>query len=194
MWISFSDRLLKLKVFQPKIFASKEFPSPISRPLSSHLEQVSTISSVFAKKLALQFGVSGKLDDKQLIAALTKHAKEKFLFPVSDVHKDDIEVFEQYGIECTKAIMYRTVSNDFTPDEPFDYDMLIFFSPAGVNSLKKNFPDFNQGEIAIGCLGSATAQAVKDAGLRLDIQAPTTQMPSITAAIDTYLKSSNKKK
>ena len=146
------------------------------------------------RKRKIFFGVSGKLDDKQLIAALTKHAKEKFLFPVSDVHKDDIEVFEQYGIECTKAIMYRTVSNDFTPDEPFDYDMLIFFSPAGVNSLKKNFPDFNQGEIAIGCLGSATAQAVKDAGLRLDIQAPTTQMPSITAAIDTYLKKKKKKK
>ena len=104
------------------------------------------------RKRKIFFGVSGKLDDKQLIAALTKHAKEKFLFPVSDVHKDDIEVFEQYGIECTKAIMYRTVSNDFTPDEPFDYDMLIFFSPAGVNSLKKNFPDFRRNRYRVSRL------------------------------------------
>ena len=54
----------------------------------------------------------------------------------------------------------------FTPDEKFDYDMLVFFSPAGVSSLKKNFPDFEQKEIKIGTFGSTTAQAVRDAGLR----------------------------
>jgi uroporphyrinogen-III synthase len=84
--------------------------------------------------------------------------------------------------------MYRTVSNDFAPDEPFDYDMLIFFSPSGIASLLKNFPEFEQGDIKIGCFGATTAQAVKDAGLRLDIEAPNPKAPSMTAALDAYLK------
>ncbi|MBO7323922.1 MAG: uroporphyrinogen-III synthase, partial [Bacteroidales bacterium] len=79
-------------------------------------------------------------------------------------------------------------------EEGFDYDMLVFFSPNGIASLQKNFPDFEQGEIVIATLGKTTAQAVKDAGLRLDIEAPTPQAPSITAAIEAYLKESNKKK
>ena len=95
-------------------------------------------------------------------------------------------------IEHTEAVMYRTVSNDFTPDEEFDYDMLVFFSPAGVTSLKKNFPDFDQKEIKIGTFGSTTAQAVRDAGLRLDLEAPTVQAPSMTAALDMFIKENNK--
>ena len=85
--------------------------------------------------------------------------------------------------------MYRTVSNDFTPEEvaSFDYDMLIFFSPSGIESLIKNFPDFNQGNIAIGTFGPATAKAVKDAGLRLDLEAPTEKYPSMTGALQHYL-------
>ena len=84
--------------------------------------------------------------------------------------------------------MYRTVSNDFTKEESFDYDMLIFFSPAGIASLQKNFPDFKQGDIKIGSFGKATAQTVKDAGLRLDVEAPTPEAPSMTSALELYLK------
>lgn len=85
--------------------------------------------------------------------------------------------------------MYRTVSNDFTPEEikSFDYDMLIFFSPSGIESLMKNFPNFKQGKIAIGTFGPATAKAVKDAGLRLDLEAPTEKYPSMTGALQHYL-------
>ena len=85
--------------------------------------------------------------------------------------------------------MYRTVSNDFTPEEvaTFDYDMLVFFSPSGVDSLIKNFPDFRQGDIAIATFGPATAKAVKDAGLRLDLEAPTEKYPSMTGALQHYL-------
>ena len=85
--------------------------------------------------------------------------------------------------------MYRTVSNDFTADEVknFDYDMLIFFSPAGIEALTKNFPDFNQGDIAIATFGPATAQAARDAGLRLDIEAPSEKYPSMTGALQHYL-------
>lgn len=80
--------------------------------------------------------------------------------------------------------MYRTVSNDFGPDEKFDYDMLLFFSPSGINSLLKNFPGFEQNDIRIGCFGGTTAQAVRDAGLRLDLEAPSVKAPSMTAALD----------
>ena len=84
--------------------------------------------------------------------------------------------------------MFRTVSNDFAKDETFDYDMLVFFSPSGISSLLKNFPDFKQDDIKIGCFGPTTAKAVKDAGLRLDVEAPTVEAPSMTAALDLYLK------
>ena len=76
--------------------------------------------------------------------------------------------------------------------EAFDYDMLIFFSPTGIKSLQKNFPNFEQGDIKIGCFGVQTAKAVTDAGLRLDIEAPTANAPSMTAALEQYLKENNK--
>lgn len=138
------------------------------------------------RKRKIFHGLTGKLDE--LIPYLTKHNKEKFLFAVSDVHNGAPNVLDQCGIDYTKAVMYRTVSNDFSPEEKFDYDMLLFFSPAGIESLKKNFPDFNQGDIKIGCFGASTAKAVEDAGLRLDLQAPTPAAPSITAALENYLK------
>lgn len=87
--------------------------------------------------------------------------------------------------------MYRTVSNDFTKDEPFDYDLLIFFSPSGIQALLKNFPDFKQNNISIGTFGPATAKAVREAGLRLDLEAPSPEYPSITAAIAAYVKKVN---
>lgn len=139
------------------------------------------------RKRKIFFGQSGKIDD--LIPSLTKNNKEKFLLPVSDVHKEAEEnILTNNKINYTKAVMYRTVSNDFTPDEPFDYDVLIFFSPAGVNSLTKNFPNFEQKDIVIGTLGSTTAKAVEEAGLRLDIKAPSPEAPSMTAALELFFK------
>ena len=88
--------------------------------------------------------------------------------------------------------MYRTVSNDFTPEEKFDYDMLVFFSPSGINSLLKNFPNFDQKEIKIGCFGPTTAKAVRDAGLRLDVEAPRPEAPSMTATLELYFKEISK--
>ena len=134
---------------------------------------------------------SNKLED--LVPLLAKY-NEKYLFPVSDVHKDETTFLEQNKINYTKAIMYRTVSNDFTPDEEFDYDMLVFFSPAGIASLLKNFPNFEQGDIKIACYGPTTAKAAKEAGWRLDLEAPTPEMPSITGALDLFLKQNCKKK
>lgn len=129
---------------------------------------------------------NGKIAD--LVPLLTKHSKENYLYVVSDVNKDDAAVLDNGKIRYTRAIMYRTVSNDFAPDEPLDYEVLLFFSPAGIQSLKKNFPDFDQTNVAIGTFGVTTAQAVKDAGLRLDFQAPTRQTPSMPAALELFLK------
>lgn len=140
------------------------------------------------RKRKVFFGNTGKIDD--LIPSMVKHKVEKYLVPMSDVHNDSLkELLDSKKLNHTECVMYRTVSNDFTPEEvaSFDYDMLVFFSPSGVDSLKKNFPNFNQGEIAIATFGPATAKAVKDAGLRLDIQAPTEKYPSMTSAMLHYL-------
>lgn len=143
------------------------------------------------RKRKIFFGATGKLDDPQLQASMSRHSKEKFLYAVSDVHSDaGTNVLDNIGLNYTKAVMYRTVSNNFGPDEPFDYDMLIFFSPAGIQSLLKNFPGFEQGDIKIACFGPTTCQAARDAGLRLDIEAPSPGNPSMTGALDSYLKAS----
>ncbi|MDE5774034.1 MAG: uroporphyrinogen-III synthase [Muribaculaceae bacterium] len=141
------------------------------------------------RKRKIFFAPSGKLDDPQLVQAIIKNKEEKFLYPISDVHKDNVSVLDENNIPYTKAVMYRTVSNDFTPDEPFDYDMLLFFSPAGIDSLKKNFPDFDQSKEQkyIGTFGAPAAKAVEDAGLRLDFAAPTPEALSMPAALDAFL-------
>lgn len=143
------------------------------------------------RKRKIFHGNTGKLDD--LLPSLTKHNKDNFLYIVSDVNKNDANaaILDRAKVNYTKAVMYRTVSNDFTPEEAFDYDMLVFFSPAGIDSLLKNFPDFNQGDIKIATFGATTAKAVEDAGLRLDLQAPNPKAPSITTALDLYLKEAN---
>ena len=145
------------------------------------------------RKRKVFFGNTGKIDS--LIPTMVKHKTEKFLVPLSSVHNDDVQKqLDAKKLNHKECVMYRTVSNDFTEDEAknFDCDMLVFFSPAGVTSLKKNFPDFDQKEIRIGTFGSTTAQAVRDAGLRLDLEAPTVQAPSMTAALDMFIKENNK--
>lgn len=143
------------------------------------------------RKRKIFFGTSGKLSDPQLKAAFDKNKKEKFLLPASNVGSDSAAL-EALGIDFTPAVMYRTVSTDFSGDT-FDYDAMIFFSPAGVDSLKANFPDFNQKESGkyIGAFGAGTQKAVIDAGFNLDFAAPTPEAPSMTAALDAFLTSHN---
>ena len=143
------------------------------------------------RKRKVFFGATGKFAD--LLPTIVKHNTEKYFIPMSDVHNDEIkDALDAKGIQHTEAVMYRTVSNDFTPDEEFNYDMLLFFSPAGVHSLVKNFPDFEQKDVAMGCFGPSTAKAVKEAGFRLDLEAPTVAAPSMTAALDMFIKEKNK--
>lgn len=144
------------------------------------------------RKRKVFYGPSGKMPD--LVPIMTKHNCEKYLIVVSDVHQPEMmDMFHRHNINIDRAVMYRTVSNDFAQDEPFDYDMLVFFSPSGIASLLKNFPNYEQGETVIACLGNATAQAVRDANLRLDIEVPSPQYPSMTMALDAYIKENHKK-
>ena len=136
------------------------------------------------------FGSTGKVDD--LIPTMVKHKTEKYLVPMSDVHNDSIKnLLDAKKLMHTECVMYRTVSNDFTPEEveTFDYDMLVFFSPSGIYSLMKNFPDFAEShkDVVIATFGPATAKAAKEAGLRLDLEAPTEKYPSMTGALQHYL-------
>ena len=140
------------------------------------------------RKRKVFFGETGKIDD--LIPTMVKHKQEKYLVPMSDVHNDSVtNMLNAKKLQHRECVMYRTVSNDFTPEEvkTFDYDMLVFFSPSGIESLTKNFPNFNQGEIAIATFGPTTAKAAKDAGLRVDLEAPSEKYPSMTGALNHYL-------
>jgi uroporphyrinogen-III synthase len=121
---------------------------------------------------------------------MIKHKNEKYLVPMSDVHSDSLSnLLDSKKLQHKECVMYKTVSNDFTPEEvaSFNYDMLIFFSPAGIESLMKNFPDFKQDKIAIATFGPSTAKAAKEAGLRLDIEAPSEKYPSMTGALQHFL-------
>ena len=140
------------------------------------------------RKRKVFFGTTGKIDD--LLPTMVKHKTEKYLVPMSDVHNDSIaQMFNSKKLQHKECVMYRTVSNDFSPEEvkSFDYDMLIFFSPSGIEALTKNFPNFKQDNIAIATFGPATAQAARDAGLRLDLEAPTEKYPSMTGALQHFL-------
>lgn len=134
---------------------------------------------------------NGKFSD--LINVMKKHKDEKFLVPLSDIHKQQIpDLLDKGGYKYTKAVLYRTVSSDLSDLKDVNYDILVFFSPSGIRSLFDNFPDFEQNNTRIACFGPTTAKAVKEAGLRLDIQAPTAKSPSMTMALEQYIKKVNK--
>ena len=146
------------------------------------------------RKRKVFFGTTGKIQD--LVPTMAKHKTERYLVPLSDVHNDDVKnQLDEKKLQHTECYMYRTVSNDFSEEEVknFDYDMLIFFSPTGIEALTKNFPNFDQGDIRIGTFGPSTAKAVEEKGLRLDLQAPSAEYPSMTGALKAYLKAQNKK-
>ena len=144
------------------------------------------------RKRKVFFGTTGKIDG--LLPQMVKHKTEKYLVPLSSVHNDDIaSKLDEKKLIHRECVMYRTVSNDFTPEEAenFNYDMLVFFSPTGVKALRKNLPDFKQGDISIAAFGPATAKTVVDEGLRLDLEAPSEKYPSMTSALKDFLRKLN---
>lgn len=130
-----------------------------------------------------------------LAEILKKHMDEKYLVPLSHIHKPEIpEMLDEIKVKYTKAILYKTVSSDLSDLKDVNYDILVFYSPSGITSLFQNFPDFQQNEIKIASFGPSTAQAVKEAGLRLDIEAPNPQAPSMTMALEQFIRKQNKGK
>lgn len=145
------------------------------------------------RKRKVSFGSTGKWPE--LIQVMAKHKTEKFLIPQSDVHNSDIhQLLEAKKLKHTECVMYRTVSNEIAPEELANLDMLVLFTPAGVQSLQKNFPDFPKGKVKIACFGPATAKALTDAGFTIDLEAPSEKAPSMTGCLDLYLEEVNGKK
>ena len=128
-----------------------------------------------------------------LMDLILKHNEEKFLVPLSDMHKPEIpEQLNKNKIKYSIAILYRTICSDLSDLSDINYDILVFFSPSGIKSLLKNFPDFKQNNTKIAAFGPTTTQAVKKAGLHLDIEAPTSKAPSMTMALEQYITNHNK--
>lgn len=135
----------------------------------------------------------GKIED--LLPAMKKFEKDKCLLPVSDKHKQDISRFlKKNKLNFKKAVLYKTIAADLSDVNLSKYDSLLFFSPSGVKSLSLNFPDFEQKETLIGAFGPSTAKAVKEAGMRLDIKAPLVNAPSMTMALEDFIKKQAKGK
>ncbi len=135
----------------------------------------------------------GRAKFQDLIEVIAKHKEDNFFVPLSQPHNSEIsELLDKHNINYTIGILYRTKSRDFSNLKDFDYDILVFYSPSGIKSLKENFPEFNQGDIKIAAFGPTTISAVKKEGLRVDINAPNVNAPSMTMALDNYLKEYNR--
>ena len=135
---------------------------------------------------------TGQRTALDLIEVLKKHKNEKYIFPCSDIRKNDIPNFlNKNNYNYSEAVIYRTVASDLSDLDDVYYDIIAFFSPSGINSLFVNFPDFKQNNTRIAAFGPTTAKAVRDAGLFLDIEAPLPNAPSMTGAIELYIKKAN---
>ena len=131
----------------------------------------------------------GTIKFDEVVALMKKHKNETFLLPCSDLLKSSIpNALDEGGFNYSKAVMYRTVCSDLSDLSDVKYDVLVFFSPSGIESLFKNFPDFVQGETRIAVFGPTTAKAAEKAGLRIDINAPTAKAPSMTMALEQYIQ------
>lgn len=137
----------------------------------------------------------GKRTFQELSPLIKKYKNEKFLLPSSDKLKPQIpELINELGVSWKQATFYKTVVSDLSDLENVYYDILVFFSPSGIKSLFVNFPDFEQNNTRIAVFGNTTVQAATDKGLRVDIKAPTPETPSMTMALEKYIKEANKRK
>ena len=136
----------------------------------------------------------GKAKFQDLIDVIIKHREDNFFVPLSEPHNAEIpDLLTKNNIKFTIGTLYKTISSHFSNNpKDFDYDILVFYSPSGIKSLKENFPDFVQGDVKIAAFGPTTATAVEQEGLRLDINAPNPKAPSMTMALDNFLKEYNK--
>ena len=136
----------------------------------------------------------GKMNFTDLVPLFKKYKEEKYLLPSSDVLKPTVpEALDQLQLDWKRGIFYKTVISDLSYLSDVLYDVLVFFSPSGIESLLKNFPEFKQNNTRIAVFGNSTIKAATDAGLRIDIKAPTPETPSMTMALQKYISLENKK-
>lgn len=136
----------------------------------------------------------GKRNFQELVPLFKKYKTEKFLLPSSDALKDSVpEILNDLDINWKRGVFYKTVISDLSDLRDVYYDILVFFSPSGIESLLQNFPDFEQNDTRIAVFGNSTVNAATEAGLRIDITAPTPETPSMTMALQKYITTFNKK-
>ncbi len=152
----------------------------VSETVANYLQKY-----VIYRKRKIFYSETGTMDG--LIPIIAKHNKETYLMPVSDVHNDKTVVLDNNKVKYVKAVMYRTVSNDFKPGEAFDYDMVVFFTPAGIKSYINNFPDYMDRNVVIAAMGSTTLEEARNVGLKVDVTI-SPEAPSMASAIELYLK------
>ncbi|MEM0517971.1 MULTISPECIES: uroporphyrinogen-III synthase [Aequorivita] len=137
----------------------------------------------------------GKRTFSELTPLIKKYKNEKFLLPSSDKLKPEVpEILNDLKVDWKEATFYKTVISDLSDLRDVYYDILVFFSPSGIQSLFENFPDFEQKDTRIAVFGNTTVKAAGEQGLRVDIQAPTPETPSMTMALEKYIKEVNNKK
>lgn len=152
----------------------------ISQQVSLYVQQYTQY-----RKRKIFFGKTGLMSD--LIDVMVKHKKEKFFIPQSDVHRKDLSLLlDSKGIEHTDCVMYRTVSAKLDKSQPFDYDMVVLFTPSGAKSLLDNYPDYKQGDTIFASFGESTTKKLEELGFRVDIKV--VQGQSMANAIEDYLK------
>jgi uroporphyrinogen-III synthase len=135
----------------------------------------------------------GKQTASDLAEVLKKHAAERFLYPCSDVAAEETQKFlQENGYNFTQAVLFRTVCSDLSDLADVFYDVIVFFSPSSVQSLYKNFSTFQQNNTRIAAFGVSTQKAIAERNLIVDIPAPTPSAPSMTMAIEQYIKQVNK--
>jgi len=137
----------------------------------------------------------GKRNFAELSPIIKKYKDEKFLLPTTDKLKSEVpETLNSLGVDWKEAIFYKTVISDLSDLADVYYDVLVFFSPSGIESLFINFPDFKQNNTRIAAFGSTTIKAAEEKGLIVNIPAPTPETPSMTMALEKYIEIANKGK
>ena len=185
--IVFTSRKAMEHFFQLSEELRVTMPDDINEQVANYLQKF-----IVYRKRKVFFPEPG--GQAELVSLMAKHNKELYFLPMAEDHKKDLlEQLEAKKLQFVPAVMYRTVSAEFTEKEKKEkYDMIIFFSPAGVTSLLHNHPDFAQGKLLIAAFGPATCKAVEQAGLRLDLAAPSPTAPSMAMALEKYLEQKNK--
>ncbi len=171
----------------------KELRAPINEELQYYCLS-ETIALYLQKyityrKRKIHFSKVGQMEDLAIV--MKKHNTDKFLMPVADVHKEDLTIFTKAKVTVTTAVFYRTVSAEFTPEEIKQYDMLCIFTPAGIQSIFNNDPNYEQGDQQLAVFGPAAQNAAEAKGLRVDLSVPTEECPSMPTGLNSFLLKNN---